>query len=62
MNLGRKEKKGKGKKRNLCSIEIVDSEDRAPLVLVRHKGKPLGLACLLVPDQVHVDNLSKPEQ
>jgi len=44
--------------KNFSSIQIVDSENRAPLVLVREEREALGFSGALVAHEVHVDHLT----
>lgn len=44
--------------KNFSSIQIVNSKNRASLVLVREEREPLGFSGALVAHEVHVDNLT----
>lgn len=52
----------RGQPADLDAVEVVHSQDGAPLVLVAHEAETFGLPGLLVPDQVDVDDLSVPER
>mmetsp|Transcript_118519 Transcript_118519/g.382625 ORF Transcript_118519/g.382625 Transcript_118519/m.382625 type:complete len:321 (-) Transcript_118519:135-1097(-) len=43
----------------LVAVHVVDSQDRAPLVLEANKRKPLGLTTRPVPDEVHIHDLAE---
>ena len=45
----------------LDPVEVVHSEDGAPLVLKADEAEALGFACLFVPNQVDINYLSVPE-
>lgn len=48
--------------RHLDAVEVVHSQDGAPLVLVADEAEAFGLPCLLVSHQVDVDDLSIPDR
>lgn len=45
---------------HLDAVEVVHSEDGAPLVLIADEAEPFGLPRLLVSHQVDVDDLAVP--
>lgn len=47
---------------HLDAVEVVHSQDGAPLVLVADEAEAFGLPRLLVTHQVDVDNLSIPDR
>lgn len=47
---------------HLNAVEVVDSQDGAPLVLIADKTETFGLAGLLVTYEVDVDDLSIPDR
>lgn len=47
-------------RRHLDAVEVVHSQDGAPLVLVADEAETFGLACFLVTHQVDVHDLSIP--
>lgn len=44
---------------NLSPIEIVHSQYGRSLILISYEGKPFGLPCHLVSDQIEIHNLPK---